>query len=89
MRGVVSRCTGVSVPLSVTLTLPSSSPSDSNRSRVLAKVSQADMHRAIGGWTMGTTDSSRAIQCRHCRTENDVFYTYCRNCLETLPSRRS
>ncbi|WP_449406416.1 DUF7577 domain-containing protein [Natronobacterium gregoryi] len=38
---------------------------------------------------MGTTDSSRAIQCRHCRTENDVFYTYCRNCLETLPSRRS
>ncbi|APW98660.1 hypothetical protein CHINAEXTREME_13115 [Halobiforma lacisalsi AJ5] len=33
-----------------------------------------------------STDSSRIVSCRRCRTENEVFYTYCRNCLETLPN---
>ncbi|WP_449289330.1 DUF7577 domain-containing protein [Natronobacterium texcoconense] len=38
---------------------------------------------------MSTSDSSRSVQCRQCRTENEIFYTYCRNCLETLPSSPS
>ncbi|WP_449411966.1 DUF7577 domain-containing protein [Natronorubrum aibiense] len=29
----------------------------------------------------------QTVTCRVCGTENDHFYTYCRNCLETLPVR--
>ncbi|WP_275086373.1 DUF7577 domain-containing protein [Natronorubrum halophilum] len=35
--------------------------------------------------TQTTTD--RPVTCRVCGAENDHFYTYCRNCLQTLPAR--
>ncbi|MDQ2050183.1 hypothetical protein RBH26_06765 [Natronolimnohabitans sp. A-GB9] len=31
--------------------------------------------------------TEQPVTCRSCGTENDHFYTYCRNCLQTLPSR--
>ncbi|WP_455429332.1 DUF7577 domain-containing protein [Haloterrigena salifodinae] len=29
----------------------------------------------------------KPVTCRVCGTENDHCYTYCRNCLQTLPAR--
>ncbi|WP_449271599.1 DUF7577 domain-containing protein [Halopiger xanaduensis] len=34
------------------------------------------------------SQSRRRVTCRVCGTENDGFYTYCRNCLGTLPANR-
>ncbi|WP_275039830.1 DUF7577 domain-containing protein [Natronolimnohabitans innermongolicus] len=34
-----------------------------------------------------STQSEQPVTCRTCGTENEPFYTYCRNCLQTLPSR--
>ncbi|WP_425600927.1 DUF7577 domain-containing protein [Haloterrigena alkaliphila] len=31
--------------------------------------------------------TDKPVTCRVCDTKNDHFYTYCRNCLQTLPSR--
>ncbi|WP_459810189.1 DUF7577 domain-containing protein [Halopiger thermotolerans] len=35
------------------------------------------------------SQSQRQVTCRICGTENDGFYTYCRNCLGTLPANRT
>ncbi|MFC6718508.1 hypothetical protein ACFQGT_00910 [Natrialbaceae archaeon GCM10025810] len=39
-----------------------------------------NMTGAMGG-------AERPGTCPHCRTDNDYFFTYCRHCLERLPSR--
>ncbi|WP_264182379.1 DUF7577 domain-containing protein [Natrinema amylolyticum] len=36
---------------------------------------------------MSTTSETTRQQCPVCRTENDFFYTYCRQCLAELPTR--
>ncbi|WP_449289245.1 DUF7577 domain-containing protein [Natrarchaeobaculum sulfurireducens] len=33
------------------------------------------------------TSDERAVTCQACGTENNAFYTYCRSCLGSLPSR--
>ncbi|WP_281246986.1 DUF7577 domain-containing protein [Natrinema salaciae] len=36
---------------------------------------------------MSTSSDPPTQTCPVCRTENDRFYTYCRECLEELPAR--
>ncbi|WP_449406453.1 DUF7577 domain-containing protein [Natrialba asiatica] len=34
-----------------------------------------------------STEPAPQGPCPYCSTENDYFYTFCRNCLQELPSR--
>ncbi|WP_440772296.1 DUF7577 domain-containing protein [Natronorubrum sp. DTA28] len=33
------------------------------------------------------TQIDQPVRCRACGTTNDHYYTYCRNCLQTLPPK--
>ena len=58
------------------------------RRTVLANVRGVGMPLEGRTPTMSTQRQlDRPVTCRVCGTENDNCYTYCRNCLGTLPAR--